>query len=142
MKISKIVSKDIIDLYTGLNPNNESIEMFNNYVNGKYVKKDCFKVGLKTVTIKLESEAKTLTKTFTSIGAKNIVTALILEGCQNVNLDIETLSIQDRIFTFKHNKFLHVPESGYFLSSEIVYENEEYQVFFIKETETYKAYKI
>lgn len=139
MKITKSISLSVIEEFKNLNK--DDIESFNIRING-LIKNISFKVGIKKSKIDIPSETKCSTKEFEVIGAKNIVTALILEGCLKFDNKVDTMTIVERLETFKHNKFVHVPESLHYLSSEIVYENNEYQVVFIKDTQSYKAYKI
>lgn len=139
MKITKSISLSVIEEFKNLNK--DDIENFNIRING-LIKNIIFKIGYKKCKIDIPSETSCSTKEFEVIGAKNIVTALILEGCLNFDNKIDTMTIVERLETFKHNKFVHVPESLHYLSSEIVYENNDYQVVFIKETQSYKAYKI
>lgn len=87
------------------------------------------------------NKGKSKTHTYIVIGAKNVFTALLLEAVDNIkDLPIKTISEYNKYY--QHETFLHVPESLHYLSSEVVYEVNDYKVYYIKELELFKAEKI
>ena len=156
MKISKIISskaiKDFIEI-KALNSDKkptdisnkiyrgtiaDDINILNNEVN-ESLKINKFNIELEKAKIKISDK---VTKSYEVIGAKNIFTALLLEGCLNIDINVDKRSINEILDTFQHEKFIHVPESLHYLSSEVVYEDENYYVVFIKDAKIFKAIKI
>lgn len=164
MKISKIISskaiKDFIEI-KALNSDKkptdisnkiyggtiaEAINILNNEVN-ESLKINKFNIELEKAKIKISDKVTKsyevkVTKSYEVIGAKNIFTALLLEGCLNIDINVDKRSINEILDTFQHEKFIHVPESLHYLSSEVVYEDENYYVVFIKDAKIFKAIKI
>lgn len=113
------------------------INIINNEVNS-YLKMNLFNVEIEKTSIKLLDKK---IHNYEVIGAKNIFSALLLEGCLNIDKNVDKKSIEDLLSTFQHEKFVHVPESHHYLSSEIVYEDENFYVVFIKDIKMFKAFK-
>lgn len=153
MKISKSISNNIIsdfeDLKSILSGNTTSEKFANNTLtncinifNNEYkadLKTDKFYVELINASITLLDKSD---KKYDVVGAKNIFTALVLAGCNNVDINVDKNSIDDLLSVYQHEKFVHVPESLHYLSSMFVYEDEDYYVVFVKALEIYLAFKI